>query len=248
MTNQSVIRAGDHRAPARSESGVNRRSVLVNSVVSVASLASSVAIADPVDSPSIAPVPAVESKEAIIARAEELVDVLSTSHVREGWSLDKDRATQFLENVRQLDIAAGDTDHERKIIEWVRDHGQSLDWLLCGDPGVMVCKAAARSMISNVVDPIFAKVEAHKRAWINLDPCSDLECAASHRGDKAAERELARLQAALDDATEKLLDPPTTIAGFAAVLAYAADYVSGNSGAQWPTAKPGSAGTVLNGR
>ena len=54
-------------------------------------------------------------------------------------------------------------------------------------------------------------------------------------GGKEAEQELNRLGAALDDATENLLDiPPTTIAGAAALLAYAAHHVSGGGGESWP--------------
>lgn len=83
-------------------------------------------------------------------------------------------------------------------------------------------------------DPIFAAIEAHRRAWSDLEPCSELDEAASS-GDKEAEQELNRLDTALDDATEKLLDiPPTTIAGAAAVLAYAAYHVSGGGGESWP--------------
>jgi len=88
-------------------------------------------------------------------------------------------------------------------------------------PAIAVLPATATTP-----DPIFAVIEAHSRAWSNLGRCSELDAAASH-GDKEAEQELARLNAALDDAKGKLLDiPPATIAGVAAALTYAADYVT----------------------
>jgi hypothetical protein len=42
----------------------------------------------------------------------------------------------------------GDCEHFRQILEWVDDHGQSLDWLFEGDPGVMICRLATRPMRS----------------------------------------------------------------------------------------------------
>jgi hypothetical protein len=83
-------------------------------------------------------------------------------------------------------------------------------------------------------DSIFAAIEAHRRAWSDLEPCSELDEAASG-GDKEAEQELSRLHAALSEAEEGLLDiPPTTIAGAAAVLEYAVYHVSGGGGESWP--------------
>jgi hypothetical protein len=83
-------------------------------------------------------------------------------------------------------------------------------------------------------DPILAVIEAHKRAWDDLGECSVLDQAA-RRGDKEAARKLNRLGKAVDDATAKLVDlSPTTIVGAAALLAYAADFVSNDNGEGWP--------------
>jgi hypothetical protein len=80
-------------------------------------------------------------RAAMIQRAEQLVEILSTCYVREGWheSLDRNRAAKFLENVRRHKLSAEDTDLETEIMNWVFDHGQSLDWLLVGDPRGLIC-------------------------------------------------------------------------------------------------------------
>lgn len=74
-------------------------------------------------------------------RAIEIVGVLQQRHVRDGWLFDTKRAVQFVKNVRELDPNDGDA--MLPIIEWVSDHGQSLDWIFRGDPSVMICAAAA---------------------------------------------------------------------------------------------------------
>jgi len=51
-------------------------------------------------------------ESAIVVRAEQIVDLLRTRRICEGWKLDKVRADQFLQNVRRLDLKAGDTDLE----------------------------------------------------------------------------------------------------------------------------------------
>jgi hypothetical protein len=44
------------------------------------------------------------------------------------------------------------------------DYGQSLDWIVMGNPGGMICGAAARSprAAALIDDPIFAAIEAHR--------------------------------------------------------------------------------------
>jgi hypothetical protein len=83
-------------------------------------------------------------------------------------------------------------------------------------------------------DPILAAIEEHRRAWDDLGQCSDLDQAAI-AGDKKAARKLKRLETAVADAQDNLVDiPPTTIAGAAALLAYAADFASNDNGEGWP--------------
>jgi hypothetical protein len=109
--------------------------------------------------------PSADDKAATVRRAEEVVDLLSTCYIREGWhdSFDKDRAAKFLQDVRLFDISAEDVDHEEKIIVWVRDHGVSLDWLFEGDQRGMICGLAGyKAPRSTEPDPIFAAISAFK--------------------------------------------------------------------------------------
>jgi hypothetical protein len=90
---------------------------------------------------------------------------------------------------------------------------------------------AVVSSASTDPDPIFAAIEAHRRAWVDLDPCSELDRMASN-GNKEAAKELERLYVGLDTAEVNLLHiAPTTIGGVAAVLAHAAEFVSNDDGA-----------------
>jgi hypothetical protein len=91
-------------------------------------------------------------KAAIIARAEDIVETLRGGFVREGWSLDETKATAFLDSVRQLDT---DAEHAAlgTIRDWTREHGQSLDWLIEGDPTVMICRAAAHPALAYRIGP-----------------------------------------------------------------------------------------------
>jgi hypothetical protein len=94
-------------------------------------------------------------------------------------------------------------------------------------------------------DPILAAIEAHRRAWVDLDPCSELDEMASEGNEEAAQQ-LDRLHQALNHATEQLLDiAPTTIAGVAAVLAYAAEFVTSGHGGIWPDGEVWMAGRKL---
>jgi hypothetical protein len=52
------------------------------------------------------------------------------------------RAALFLESVRTFDEHDGDDPRFTEILEWVRDHNQSLDWLFDGDPAGMICRLA----------------------------------------------------------------------------------------------------------
>jgi hypothetical protein len=98
---------------------------------------------------------------------------------------------------------------------------------------VLALPAVAKSASADP-DPIFAAIEAHRRAWVDLDPCSELDEMASKGNEEAAQR-LDRLHQGLNHATEQLLDiAPTTIAGVAAVLAYAAEFVTSGDGGGWP--------------
>jgi hypothetical protein len=109
------------------------------------------AVATPANSTPPSPDFEIDHK-AILARAEQIVDLLRTCYVREGWKIDEaaaDRAlAYFRRHVEGPPFENEDQDtiefHEGAV-EFVGSHGQSLDWVLCGDPGSMICRLASRS-------------------------------------------------------------------------------------------------------
>jgi hypothetical protein len=74
-------------------------------------------------------------------------------------------------------------------------------------------------------DPILAAIEEHRRAWAEpfVEPCE---------GNEEAVQELDRRLPRLDFALVNIA--PTTIGGVAAILAYAAEFVTNYDGAGWP--------------
>jgi hypothetical protein len=89
--------------------------------------------------------PAIDSREAMVIRARQIVDVLGRCYVREGWKLDTDRAGQFIENVRTFDGDAdvGDCPKFTMVLDWMEEHGQSIDWLFIGRVDQMIATHAA---------------------------------------------------------------------------------------------------------
>jgi hypothetical protein len=85
-------------------------------------------------------------REAMVSRAQQIVDVLGRCYVREGWKLDTDRAAQFVENVRTFDEKREDgyCPKFEMALDWMHDHGQSLDWLFIGRIDEMIATHAAR--------------------------------------------------------------------------------------------------------
>ena len=81
-------------------------------------------------------------RPVVLARANKMVALLSECKIRDGWSFDAKRGARFLINVQEFDPENGDCEHFRQIIEWVSDHGQSLDWLLNGDMEASICRLA----------------------------------------------------------------------------------------------------------
>ena len=78
---------------------------------------------------------------AALRRAAQIVRVLG-EYGRDGWTFDKARGTRFLESMCNLDYKDDDSEEMTTIIEWVSDHGQSLDLIFRGDPSVMICQLA----------------------------------------------------------------------------------------------------------
>jgi hypothetical protein len=92
---------------------------------------------------------------AILARAEQMIDVLRRCYVSEGWNLDEEAAERTLRYFRRvaadpgllaLSPGADDADEEwHALMMFFSDHGQCLDWIFRGDPRGLICAGAARS-------------------------------------------------------------------------------------------------------
>jgi hypothetical protein len=115
--------------------------------------------------------PAIESREAMVARAEQLVGLLGRYYIRDGWKLDAERAAQFVESVRTFDENDGDCPKFRMALDWMHDHGQSLDWLFDGDPsGLITGSAAVRATTGTPIDAeLIALGEQLKEASAKAD-------------------------------------------------------------------------------
>jgi hypothetical protein len=115
-------------------SALSRRSLVTTAAALPALAVPAVAVARP----------DIRDQAAMVRRAEEIVDLLSTRYIREGWheSFDHDRAARFLQDVRQCDLSTEDVEFEEKIIAWAIDHEVSLDWLILGNPRSMICSLA----------------------------------------------------------------------------------------------------------
>jgi hypothetical protein len=97
--------------------------------------------------------PTIDSREAMVVRAKQIVDVLGTCYVRKGWKLDAERAAQFVENVGTFDEDDGTCPKFRMVLDWMHDHGQSLDWLVDGDvAGLITARAALRATVGTPID------------------------------------------------------------------------------------------------
>ena len=81
-----------------------------------------------------------------LPRAEQIVELLSTCYVREGCKIDKAAAKRALAFVRKYAKDGSDPDEGRRVaMDFFHSHGQSLDWVFCGDIGGMVCGLAKHS-------------------------------------------------------------------------------------------------------
>ncbi|QIG92144.1 hypothetical protein [Bradyrhizobium sp. 6(2017)] len=100
--------------------------------------------------------PQLTDNEAILARVEQIVDLLRTRYVREGWKIDEDQAALTLEYFRRRvhGPAFKDEDEDTAAyyegpLEFFRSHGQSLDWAHDGNPVGMICGLAKHSKRAN---------------------------------------------------------------------------------------------------
>jgi hypothetical protein len=92
---------------------------------------------------------------ASLPRAEQIVELLTTCYVREGWKIDKAAAKRALTFVRKYAKDGSDPDAGRKVaMDFFDSHGQSLDWVFCGDIGGMICGLAEHSERATSLKPL----------------------------------------------------------------------------------------------
>jgi hypothetical protein len=94
--------------------------------------------------------------KAALERAQYVVECLRTRFVREGWheNFDKEGAERTLRCI--LGQVEGKQYYQREFeaaIKWLLDHGQSIDWILRGDPGGMICQCAHHSSRGQQLEP-----------------------------------------------------------------------------------------------
>jgi hypothetical protein len=163
-----------------------------------------------------------------LARAEQVIDYLRTCHVCEGWhgrGLDEEAAERMLQYFRNPPPEDDPDDKFIEVVRWAADHGQSLDWIVDGEPGGMICHGAARSMrAAKLTDPIFSAIEAHRTA-----ARAESSAICAEQDDDPRWREAVKATHAAQDAEERALlelftTIPTTLAGAAAVLEYVGDH------------------------
>jgi hypothetical protein len=130
---------------------MSRRNLLMNTAVTVASLASATALAS---SSALAPAMPVEpdgwDARAALARLEQVIEALRTCVVCEGWhpnGLDEATAARALAYFRAGCPEESDEDFvEREAaFDFISGHGQSIDWIILGDPVGLICRAAEHS-------------------------------------------------------------------------------------------------------
>jgi hypothetical protein len=171
-------------APPARPSSTSRRGFLMNTIVSAASLATATAVTVPptaaAASTAFPPVPVADScPAASLARAEEIVDLLRTRYIREGWKIDEAAAEHTLAYCRRYAADGSDPDDGREAaIDFFYTHGQSLDWVFHGSHGALICKLAAHSKransladaeLSKLADEYIAAERKHCELYILVD-------------------------------------------------------------------------------
>jgi hypothetical protein len=81
---------------------------------------------------------------AALERAEHVIETLRTRHVADGFQLDEAGARRTLKYFRDCADGRWDWRHDEveeaqqaeyeAAVTWLYDHGQSLDWVLRGEP------------------------------------------------------------------------------------------------------------------
>lgn len=112
-----------------------------------------------------------------LARAELMIKTLQTRYVNRDWKFDEiagERVLRFFRAAVQFPTThESQPDYEDEwtfVIRFVHDHGQSLDWLILGEIGELICRAASHSRVAQRVspDPILAAIDEHRSAVLEV--------------------------------------------------------------------------------
>jgi hypothetical protein len=115
---------------------------------------------------------------ATLARVREIVDRLETCYICDGWVPDREgnaRLLRYFEwSVANPEESLDDVSDEWSwVLKFIHDNGQSIDWVLYGEPGGPVCKGAAHSRradaelleLGRKFDARVALYEEARRRW-----------------------------------------------------------------------------------
>lgn len=94
--------------------------------------------------------------DEILARARFVIETLRTRYVCEGFQIDEEgaaRALTYLEGLAAGVPESDDDDFLEDVVKFFSDHGQSIDWVICGDPAVMICREASFSRRAHEMNP-----------------------------------------------------------------------------------------------
>jgi hypothetical protein len=174
---------------------------------------------------------------ATLKRAEEIIFRLQTRYIREAWSPDTEGGERMLRYFRREIAEPGYDDAEeftKAVVAFIGRNNQSLDWLLMGHPGSMICSLAAMSgQAARQVDPVFAAIEKHRK----LEAAYVTACNAPDDEDWDGEVEYfgTEAHAALGALVSMT---PTTLQGASAALRHIEEYAQSydNEGALFANA------------
>jgi hypothetical protein len=92
------------------------------------------------------------SPASSLARAEQVVTLLRTCYIREGWKIDDEAAEVALTYCRQYAADGSDPDEERMAaIDFFLSHGVSIDWVFGGAVGGLICRGAKHSQRADAI-------------------------------------------------------------------------------------------------
>ena len=127
----------------------------MNTMVSVASIATAAAVAAPsianaAPTTTLATQAEDSSPAGALARAEEIVSLLRTNFIRQGWTIDEAAAERALAFCRGYAAdGSGPEDEEKAAFDFFFSHGQSLDWVFLGRHQSLICGLATHSKRAN---------------------------------------------------------------------------------------------------